>query len=106
MIVKFQCGQTILYSKKNDFKIIPAAGVGNLKFLPCDSIWTGYCHLSPDFDTTTTLSVHVSNITSIKTRSSLDEDDEEWKILFQREDRPFSYEYENDLENLITEINT
>lgn len=101
LIAKFECGKTKILSKVGDFSVTPAPGVGSLNFLPCDSIWTGDCHLWPSHEESF-LSVHISSIDSIATRSSLDEDNEEWKVLFTRDkDRLFTYEYEKGLTDII-----
>src|SRR5258708_1398809 len=101
MIVKFQFGNGFLHAKK--FNIIPAMGVGSVEVTKfCDSIWTGDAHLWPLADSK--ISLHISSITSVKTRSSLNEDDEEWVVHFQRENLPFSYEYEYHLTKIIERL--
>jgi hypothetical protein len=100
MITRFYLGKTKILTKK--FSVIPAAGVGNLEFVPCDSIWTGDCHIYTAYRAKKEdiwLSTHISVIDQVATRSSLDEDDEEWKVLFKREAVEFSYEYEAKLDN-------
>jgi|ERR1017187_1152620 hypothetical protein len=99
MITYFSIGETKIYSKS--FKIIPSLGVGNIEFIPCDSIWTGDCHI---YRSNIKLLININSIEKVSTRSSMDEDNEEWKVLFEREKREFSYEYERKLENLLVKI--
>lgn len=105
-IVAFSFGDTVIYS--NNFTVIQSPGVGSILFKTLsDGIWTGYVHLYPSrWNDEVNLSAGIGSITKIATRSSMDEDDEPWNVLFKREIRPFSYEYEAQLELLIKNIST
>jgi len=94
-LYKVICGEAFFIA--SEFKIIPAMGVASIECEIIDSFWTGKMHVNIQG----TIVVQISNISQISSRSSLDEDDEEWKVLFRRERKPFSYEYERELENLI-----
>lgn len=104
MITKFTIGQTQILTK--DFRVLPSPGVGSIEFSLCDSLWTGSCHIYPSsWKDNIKLTTHIGFIASVETRSSLDEDDEEWKIHFTREkDRLFTYEYEAGLTKIIEEL--
>ena len=84
------------------FSIIPAVGVGAVSCIVEGPIWTGSVHLW--LDKGDSVRFQISNIIQVSTRSSLNETDEPWKVVFLRKEQPFSYEYEEGLTKILRGI--
>ena len=70
-------------------------GTGEITFTNIDTLWFGNTHLW-----TPSVSLQSSEVQQVYTRSSLDEDDEEWLLLWER-NGPWSYEGDHELELLL-----
>lgn len=101
MITLITCGETKIFASK--FHIITAPGVGSVQIDEfATSIWTGDVHIWPAPNAKA--SIHIGDISSVETRSSLDEDNEDWQTHFTREYKPFSYEYEAELTKILVKV--
>lgn len=103
MYYKFHCNSDLMLVCGNcKIQDRSCPGVKSIDFSLLEMFWTGYFHIFAPKNSI--LSFQTTEIDSIYSRSSLDEDDEEWKLLFNRENKVFSYEYENDLALLISKL--
>ncbi len=69
-------------------------GVGNI-IGDCqgEPIWTGEFHIWP-IGKSARVSIHLTDVNSIHSRTTLNEDDEPWSEVVVREQQKFNYEYE------------
>ena len=104
MVTKFCCGETII--RANKFHVDPPpveGGIGHVIVTDlCESIWTGSTHLW--LSKGSEVSIHISNITSVETRSNMWESEELWKPHFIRIAGKFTYEYEQNLTEIIEKL--
>jgi hypothetical protein len=81
-----------------------APGVPHVKVTVIDSIWNGYNHLF----VTGKVAFQLSDVRSLRTRSTLNETDEPWKMRFwfdRDEELKDFYKYWLKLENKLRRIN-
>jgi hypothetical protein len=90
MVAKIRLGSAILDGCVKDMQLFinKWGGTRTLRVGKPDMVWTGKIHL---FAHDSHVDCQVSDISSIETRSSHDEDDEEWVTAYVG-DQPWSYE--------------
>jgi len=88
LFIKLVFGKGYIITKEIPFINCPNGhgGIGDIGIVPAEGIWTGEAHLY-----TSKVFVHFGNVKMIETRSSMNEDNEPWKVLWTR-GYPFKYE--------------
>jgi hypothetical protein len=105
MVIKIQCGQVTLFADKllveeNCSLKEQINGVGYIVVsLTGESIWTGECHLYPEEHSK--MRVFIGDITSVETRSNMDETLEYWHYHFSRTTRRFSQDTARELTRIL-----
>lgn len=94
MYYKLYCEENNILIGKH-VKVHPSPGSGKIELSHLDEIWAGDMHFYAD-----SIRVQSSDIRRVETRSSRNEDDEEWKLLWQR-DKPWCYEDDWELQNVL-----